>query len=40
MKSKLDKLDFAKLVPASVYLSKVSDVVNNGVAKKMNIMLR
>ena len=34
LKSKADKLDFAKLVPVSVYLSKVSDVVNNGVAKK------
>ena len=39
LKSKVDKLDVDKLLPASVDLSKLSDVVNNDVVKK-DIMLR
>ena len=38
MKSKVDKLDVDQLVPASVHLSKLSDVVKNDVAKKTCIM--
>ena len=34
MKSKIDKLDVDKLVPALVDLSKLSDVVKNDVVKK------
>ena len=34
LKSKVDKLDVDKLLPASVDLSKLSDVVNNNVVKK------
>ena len=34
MKSKVDKLDVDKLVPVSVDLSKLSDVVKNDVIKK------
>ena len=34
MKRKLDKLDVDKLVPVSVDLSKISDVVKNEVVKK------
>ena len=34
MKSKVDKLDFDKVVPVPVDLSKLSDVVKNGVVKK------
>ena len=34
MKSKGDKLDVDKLVPAPVDLSKLSDVVKNDVVKK------
>ena len=34
MKRKLDKLDVDKLVPVSVDLSKISDVVKNDVVKK------
>ena len=34
MKSKVDKLDVDKLVPAPVDLSKVNDVVKNDVVKK------
>ena len=34
MKNKVDKLDVDKLVPVSVNLSKISDVVNNDVVKK------
>ena len=34
MKSKVDKLDVDKLVPVSVDLSKLSDVVKNYVVKK------
>ena len=34
MKSKVDKLDADKLVPVSVDLSKLSDVVKNDVVKK------
>ena len=33
MKSKVDKLDVDKLVPVSVDLSKLSDVVKNDVRK-------
>ena len=40
LKSKLDKLDFDKSVPVFVDLSKLSDVVQNDVVKKMYIMLR
>ena len=40
MKNKLDKLDFDKLVPALVDLSKLSDVVKNDVVKKMYIILK
>ena len=40
MKSKVDKLDVDKLVRVPVDLSKLSDVVENGVVKKMYIMLR
>ena len=35
LKSKVDKLDVDKLVPAPVDLSKLSDVVKNCVVKKM-----
>ena len=34
LKSKVDKLDVDKLVPAPVDLSKLSDVVKNDVVKK------
>ena len=34
MKSKVDKLDFEKLVSVLVVLSKLSDVVKNNVVKK------
>ena len=34
LKSKVDKLDVDKLVPAPVDLSKVNDVVKNNVVKK------
>ena len=34
MKSKVDKLDFDKLVLVTVHLSKLSDVVKNDVVKK------
>ena len=34
MKSKVDKLDVDKLVPAPVDLSKLSDIVKNDVVKK------
>ena len=34
MRNKVDKLDVDKLVPVSVNLSKISDVVNNDVVKK------
>ena len=40
LKSKVDKLDVDKLVPVPVDLSKLSDAVKNGVAKKMYIKLR
>ena len=39
-KSKVNKLDVNKLVPVSVDLSKLSDVVKIDVVKKMYIMLR
>ena len=35
LKSDVDKLDVNKLVPVSVDLSKVSDVVKNDVVKKI-----
>ena len=34
LKSKIDKLDVDKLLPVSVSLSKLSDVVKNDVVKK------
>ena len=34
MKSKVDQLHAEKLVPVSVYVSKLSDVVKNDVVKK------
>ena len=34
LKAEVDKLDIDKLVPIPVDLSKLSDVVNNGVVKK------
>ena len=34
MKLKIDKLDFDKLVPVPVDLSKLSDILENGVVKK------
>ena len=33
MKSKVDKIDFDKLVPVLVYLSKLSNTVKNDVEK-------
>ena len=40
LKSKIDKLDVDKLALVPVDLSKLRDVVENGVVKKMYIMLR
>ena len=40
MESKVDKLDVDNFVPVPADLSKLSDVVNNDVVKKMYIMLR
>ena len=40
LKTKVDKLNVDKLVPAPVDSSKLSDVVKNNVVKKMDIMLR
>ena len=40
LKTKVDKLNVHKLVPAPVDSSKLSDVVKNNVVKKMDIMLR
>ena len=40
MKSKVDKLDADKLVPALVDLSKLSDVLKNDVVKKLYVMLK
>ena len=37
LKTEVDKLDIDKLVPVSVDLSKLSDVVKSGVVKKLNI---
>ena len=34
LKTEVDKLDIDKLVPAPVDLSKLSDVLKNGVVKK------
>ena len=34
LKSKVDKLDIAKLIPVPVHLSKLSDIVKTDVAKK------
>ena len=34
LKTEIDKLDIEKLVPASVDLSKLSDVVKNDIVKK------
>ena len=36
--SKVDKLDVDKLVPVSVDLSTLSDVVKNDVIKRLNVM--
>ena len=36
MKSKVDKLDVAKLVPAPVDLSKLSDLITNAVKKDVH----
>ena len=38
LKAETDKLDIDKLVPVSVDLSKLSDVVKNDVVKKMNVI--
>ena len=40
LKTEVDKLDIDKLVPVSVDLSKLNNVVKNEVVKKLNIMLR
>ena len=40
LKSKVDKLDVDKLIPAPVDLSKLSDVVKNNFVKKDGYMLR
>ena len=40
MKNKVDELDFDKLFPVPVDLTRLSDVVKNDVVKKMYIMLR
>ena len=40
LKSKVDKLDADKLVPALVDLSKLSDVLKNDVVKKLYVMLK
>ena len=38
LKTEVYKLDIDKLVPVSVDLSKLSDVVKNDVVKKMNVI--
>ena len=38
LKAEADRLDIDKLVPVSVDLSKLSDVVKNDVVKKMNVI--
>ena len=38
LKTEVDKLDIVKLVPVSVDLSKLSDVVKNDVLKKMGMI--
>ena len=40
LKTKVGKLDVDKLAPVSADLSKLSNVVNNEVAKKLDMMLR
>ena len=40
MTNKVEKLDVDRLVPVSVDLNKLNDVVKNDVAKEMYIMLR
>ena len=40
LKSKIDELDSHKLLPVSVDLSELSDVLKKDVVKKMHIMLR
>ena len=40
LKSKLDKLDINKLVPVPVGLSKLSNVVKNGVVERLRIIIR
>ena len=37
MKSKVDKLDVDNLVPVTVDLSKLSDIVKNDVIKKRSV---
>ena len=37
LKTEVDKLDFDKLVPVSVDLSKLSDIVKNDVVKKNRV---
>ena len=39
LKDEVDELDINKLVPVSVDLGKLSDVVKNDVAKKMCIII-
>ena len=38
LKTEVDKLDIAKLVPVSADLSKLSNVVNNNVVKKLKMI--
>ena len=40
LKDKVDKLDIVKLETTPVGLNKLSNVVKNGVVKRLNIMLR
>ena len=39
MKNKVDKLDFDKLVPVPIDLSKLKDIVNNDAFEKYLILL-
>ena len=40
LKTKVVKLDIDKLAPVPAEISKLSNVVNNEVVKKLNMMLR
>ena len=40
LKTKVDKLDIDKLAPVPADLSKLSNIVNNELVKKLNMMLR